>query len=372
MKRFHLIFIILMFFCFQKNQQAQNAVLIKNIEYDVPIINKELCQGSELSETDWWKRNIETSKRWYFQQALLNKALNGQIKVYDENEKELNIAAVTKLVSFSDTVRLARSKPPYGFYDTVYTKYISPSEIHSIRFRETWYYDTITYKITKEITQYSPLITLDKAIKVQNKTKYVTQDIPLFWIKTNPNEDKKDYITLTGYILYNCPIYYNMPVAMPQFGNLVNISTDTMSRKIYTWDLMFAAISNNIKAYLSTDINDYYVYVIDSMAAFSKLEILELAAKCDTIRMERATPPHEFADSVICTVKDIDGLTMLRFHEKWLLNPNTMELQKEVIALSPCEEVKSVDGSFKGIRPLFTVFFENAVRCFKESFFIDD
>lgn len=351
---------------FPRILHAQNQVLIKSIEYDVPIINKDLCQGSELSETDWWKRNIETSKRWYFQQAILNKAIDGQIKVYDDNGNELNTVAITKLVTFSDTVRLARSKPPYNFYDTIISKYISPSEIHGIRFRETWYYDTISYKITKEITQYSPLITLDKAIKVQNKTKYVTQDIPLFWIKTNPNADIKDYITLTDYILYNCPIYYNMPVAMPQFGNLVNISTDTMSRKIYTWDLMFAAISNNIKAYLSTDINDYYVYVIDSMAAFSKSEIFELAAKCDTLRMERATPPHEFVDSVVCTVKDIDGVTMLRFHEKWLLDPNTMELQKEVMALSPCEEVKNSDGHFKGIKPLFNVMFGKAVRCFKE------
>lgn len=357
--------ILLSLLTFPRILHAQNQVLIKSIEYDVPIVNKDLCQGSELSETDWWKRNIETAKRWYFQQALINKAISGEIKVYDENENELSIAAITKIVSFMDTVMIQRTKPPYNYHDTVYTKYISPSEIHSIRFRETWYYNPKTFQILKEISSYSPLIAVEQTVKFQNKTKTVSKNTPLFWVKCS-SSDRKTITTLTDYIQYNCPVYYNMQVAMPQFGNLVNVSKDTTIRKSYMESLINAVLDQNVKICGITDFSDYYDFTIDSIIPLTDSEIKSVAGSTDTITVTKPNPPYDMFDTVIYKVMEIKNLSMLRFYEKWLIDPKTMELQKEVMALSPCKEVKSSDGYFKGVRPLFTVMFEKAVRCFKE------
>jgi hypothetical protein len=356
--------LLTLFFCTQ-NLQAQNQFLIKSIEYDVPIVNKDLCQGSELSETDWWKRNIETSKRCYFQHALLNKAIDGTIKVYDDKENELSIAAITKLISYSDTVRLARNKPPYSFYDTIYTKYISPSEITSIRFRETWYYDPLSYKITKEINSYSPLIAVEQTVKYQNKTKTISKDTPLFWIKCSNNYHDKTYLTLTDYIQYNCPIYFNMPIEMAQFGNLLNVSSDSLARTTYIRMIIFSALSENTKVYYSSDFSDYYDFRIDSLKTMPIKELFEIIGP-DTTWVVKPNPPYDEFDSVTYKNVDIFDLSMFRFYEKWLIDPETMEMQKVVMALSPCEEVKSVTGEFKGVKPLFTVMFEKPIRCFGE------
>lgn len=370
MKLLQIISVILLLFCFQKNMQAQNPVLLKSIEYDVPIINKDLCQGSELSETDWWKRNIETSKRLYFQQALLNKAIEGQIKVYDNNGNELSTTSVTKLLSYSDTVRMARNKPPYNFYDTVYTKYISPSEIQKIRFREAWYYDPKTFRIIKDIKSYSPLVAIDKTIKVQYKTKTASKDVSLFWIKCNNNsssgsDSDKIYVTLTDYIQYNCPVYHNMQVVMPQFGNLVTVSNDTAQMKSYLNKLLYKIPEEQVKAYNSADFSDYYDYSIDSLITLSYKEFSNIVGP-DTIMVSVTNQPYDENDTVIYKNLDVQNLTVFRFHEKWLLDPITMELQKEVMAVAPCEEVKGSGNSFKGIRPLFNIHFEKPNRCFKE------
>lgn len=365
MKTFFYLSIFFLFFL--NSLQAQNNVLIKNIEYDVPIINKDLCQGSELSETDWWKRNIETSKRWYFQQALMNKALKGEIKVYNYDGNELSHDEIFKKLTYKDTIIKTRTKPPYDKYDTVITKYISPSEIHSLRFREAWYYDTFTFKIRKEISDYSPIIAVDKEVKYQNKTKIISQDMPLFWIKNVGNTDKKNYETLTDYILYNSPIFSNLETSMPQFGNILKVSNDSISRQSYIESLLFSAISEKIKTYPSTNFSDYYTFAIDNMTAFNLSEIQDIAATCDTMEITKNTLPNKVLfDTIICKVKDIKNILLFRFYEKWSLDPKTMSLQKEVVALSPCEVMYNARKEFKGIIPMFTVLFGKAAKCFEE------
>jgi hypothetical protein len=366
MKRLSFIFIIIIFFCFQKNQQAQNSVLIKNIEYDVPIINYDLCEGSTLAETEWWKRNIETSKRWYFQQAIINKAIDGQIKVYDDNGTELSHQALLKLVSFSDTIMIARAEPPYDFYDTVITKFISPAEIHTIRFRETWYYDPNTFQITKEISEYAPMIAFEKEVKVKNQTRYISVDKPLFWIKSDINTDKKHFSELTDFILYNCPVYKNMDVVMPQFGNLVKTSADTLIRSNFIDSLISVVSRNKIKTYFTTDFSDYYDFSIDSMIPLSSAEINDILFLNDTFTMQRTTTPFDQYDTITHMRLPTKYLSMFRFYEKWLFDPKTMELQKEVMAFSPCEVVYNDKGEFKGIKPLFNVMFGKPIRCFIE------
>ena len=157
-----------------------------------------------------------------------------------------------------------------------------------------------------------------------------------------------------------------MPVVMPQFGNLVNISDDTLERRKFIYDFLFAAISSHIKTYPGNEFNDYYVFNIDSMNSYSKKEILDIAARYDTMKVIRSTPPYNKVDTVICAVKNIENISMLRFYEKWMIDPKTMDLQKEVIALSPCETAYNSKKEFKGIRLLFTAMFGKAFRCFKE------
>lgn len=361
----HCSLIVFLLFCiyFQKGLLAQNTLLIKSIEYDVPIINKDLCQGSELSETDWWKRNIESSKRWYFQQALLNNAIAGKIKVYDDKGNEISDINLKKLLTTTDTVMMTRKKPPYNFYDTVITKYISSSEIHSIRFKESWFYDPATYEISKKIESYSPLISVDRTVNVLNKTKTIAKDIPLFWIKCSENSEEKNMVTLTDFILYNCPLYKNTDVIMPQFGHIVNISPDTSERKYYVDTLIGSVSAGKIKSYISADFSGYYDYTIDSLIPLSKKEIEDIAFHHDSLTLTRSVAPYDQYD--IATRSKVHA-SMIRFHEGWLLDPKTMNIKKEVLAVSPCEYVYDKSGNFKGIKPLFLVMFGKPVRCFAE------
>lgn len=343
--------------------QAQNQALINNIEYDVTILNDGLCNGmlsadgSMTSETGWWQRNLESSKRWYLQQMIIKKALKGELKLYDNAGKNLSKSGVEALLNSTDTITYQQTEPPYKFHDTVLIYTLPAYKIKYLRFREKWWYDPKTYCITKEITEYAPVI---ENISTDKKTVTL---VPLFWIK-NSNTDKKNYTLLTEMIEYNSEFKktYKEP---PQLFNTIAISNDTNNRKNFIKSLFDAAGKNSVSVYQVPDFMDYYDYTIDKISPMTKTDLTYLTqGSVDSVKVQRTVPPYNYYDTVITVIPDLNSVKLLRCYEKWYIDKTTLDIKKEVLAIAPCEMAMDETNSFKGLKPLFVLIFGSPLRSF--------
>lgn len=344
---------------------AQN-VLIKSIEYDVPIYNEASCLGP-IQGPVWWKNNLEPSSRWYIENSLIGKAKKGSISVYTNEGKLMRTDEIWKSLWLSiDTIALTRAEPPHDTYDTIIPFELTPDEIQFIRFRETWSYDSKSFSIKKAISEYAPVYKLnlnnpDSSYDPEN-VKYV----PLFWIKCNPkNSSTKNFITLSGFVESNCKIV-NRYINYHEMYNLISVSDDSLGRETYLKDLFRSAQGGSMNIYKPYDVIDYLLYYKDKLEPASANECADLFDHTDTMMFQRPDPPYDEYDSVVRQTLDPKTCGLFRFQEKWLINPSTMEIKKEVISFTPAQIVFDENYELKGFKPLFTIFFSKLNRFFSE------
>lgn len=107
-----IISIFLTLLTFSERLNAQEKVLVKSIEYDVPIYNESTNFGS-FQGPEWWKNNLETSARLFLENSIIKKAKNGSIRVYNDEGKLMSHPDIEKkLISSIDTITLIRPEPP--------------------------------------------------------------------------------------------------------------------------------------------------------------------------------------------------------------------------------------------------------------------
>jgi hypothetical protein len=359
-----LITITLLAFCFRLN--AQDKIFIKNIEYDVPIFNESASMGP-FQGSEWWKNNLETSARVYLEKSMIRKAMNGDINVYDAYGKLLSKADVKKTMTQSiDTITFIRAEPPYDVIDSIIPIEISADEIIFLRFRETWSYDLKSLSIQKTIKEYAPICKVNSNNDDLSYDETNVKYIPLFWIKCNTAEnDGNKFNVLTYLIESNCKIDNRLP-NYPGFYNLTAISTDSFSRKAFISELCDSAQKGDIAIYRPLEVTEYLLYNRDVLEKLNKKQKDSLFRTNSMIRPPSDEPPYDNYDSVVYENFDPNTIALLRFQEKWLINPSTLEIKKEVISIIPAQILYIEESNIAGIKPLFAVFFSKVSRLFPE------
>lgn len=187
MKKFAIIILLFMmpgvyFSCKNKNIDTDKTILAEKIQYPVFI------KSPYIEETEWWRENMEGSKREKFVNLLLDAAFNGKVKVYDYLDNHpMSDEELKQISSKSDTLTMMRSSPPYDEFDTVVTQQLDRRNIHRITFLEEWYFDEDHFSMEKKVVGIAPALT------VYLDSNEVKGYQPLFWIyldKKYPEKNK--------------------------------------------------------------------------------------------------------------------------------------------------------------------------------------
>jgi hypothetical protein len=185
MKKINLGFtiLVLIVFCHACNGPAgkEKRVIADLIEYPVFIKNP---YGEENGE--YWKENLETSKRLDFVKTLFDWAYTGKVKTFDYlTNQPLNIEQVKSIGNESDTFHINKSVPPYDEMDTVIQKKLDFNLIHKLKFLEKWSFDEDNFLLEKKLIGIAPALTVfaDSATIKGYK--------PLFWIYFDKEYIKK-------------------------------------------------------------------------------------------------------------------------------------------------------------------------------------
>jgi hypothetical protein len=119
-------------------------------------------------------------------------------------------------------------------------------------------------------------------------------------------------------------IQYDVPIINgdPQMDWWVN-NIEGSIRDPFTQRILKAALDGEVKVF------DYYFYPL------SPNEIV--ANSSDTVyqTLRRTNPPYEEFDTMIVRTIDYQDIVKIRFLEEWTWEPNTLEIDKKVIALGP-------------------------------------
>jgi|WetSurMetagenome_2_1015567.scaffolds.fasta_scaffold114690_2 hypothetical protein len=351
-------FIIIQFLCCHITH-AQNKTLIKSIEYDVPIFNEfSYNLNSGRAYSDWWDGNIETSKLLPFQKEVIEKASNGEIKVYDGAGNQLTLKDVNQIISRPDTLRYQRLTPPFDIYDTIVFEKIYPGDVQYLRFREQWVYDSNTFKITKQISEYSPVW-----VEYNQENKKTGKTIALFWIKCN-KDSNKDFKPFTDLIGYN--LLLNNKVNISYLNKFKTISDDTLSRKQFFSAFTNAAENGKMKIYEDYDIENFYNYDSDIILPLNKISAYLKFNLIDTLHLFKSYPPYDEYDTIIIDRLDRNNIIGLMFNESWLIDTKTLEIKKEILGFSTLiDDIYNYDEEFIGIKKLFYYSFDRPFRFFE-------
>lgn len=313
---------------FSFHLQSQSKLLINSIEYDVPIFNElsyDISYGKEYS--DWWDRNIETSRRSSFQKAIIEKATKGEIKVYNDEGNILTLKDINQILSSKDTVKYQRTSVPFDIYDTIITARLYTGDIQYLRFKEQWYFDTNTFKISKQISEYAPVW-----VECNHDNKKTGKSKALYWIKYNKSS-QKNFKPLTDLIGY-C-ISLDNDTVLPNFIKFKSISDDTLLLSQYFYSLINNAENGKIKIYEYSEIENFFNYNIDSAKALLQNEVYLKFNFTDSVQLQKQEPPYYFYDSLILTKLDTCKILGLKFLERWFIDEKTLEINKEILGFVP-------------------------------------
>jgi hypothetical protein len=161
------------------DSKTGKSLITERIEYPVFIKSP---YGED--QGDWWKENIETSKRTDFVNMLLDWAYSGKVATFDFlTNKPLTPEQVKAIGNESDTIKVTDVNPPYDEKDTIITQKLDIRLIHKIKFLEEWSFDAENHTITKKILGIAPTVT------EYADSSEIKGYRPLFWMYFD-----KDYI----------------------------------------------------------------------------------------------------------------------------------------------------------------------------------
>ena len=336
--------------------RAQDRTFVKEVVYDVPIFNALAYTVNDgFVYGDGWEGNIESMARIPFQHMMVTKALTGAIKVYDEKGNVLSIDQVRVVLSANDTVHCQRLTPPFDEYDTIYEVGINPEEILWIRCKEQWTYDPLHLEIKKRIIAYAPLI-----CRYDRQGKPMGDLQALFWIRCG--SDLKKTVILTPLMVYRLPIDKNL--REPGITKGMQISGDSLTAREYFTTLCNAIESGKQRIYESAKVYHYFRWTLDSIDFMPVKMASEKIYHIDTIKLTHPYPPYDDYDTLVPVRYTADGIVGMQFFERWILDPETMQLNKEVLGVDILEGLYDFEGVLEGSRSYFYVAFKNPERNF--------
>jgi hypothetical protein len=155
-----------------KDDNTGGTIITEKIEYPVFIKSPYPEENG-----DWWKENIETSKRTEFVEMLMDWAYSGKVGAYDFLTNEpLTVEQVKQIGNERDTIRVTKTYPPYDEMDTVIQQKLDLRLIHKIKFLEEWSYNLTDHSFSKKVLGIAPTLTMyDDSADLKGYR-------PLFWM----------------------------------------------------------------------------------------------------------------------------------------------------------------------------------------------
>ena len=146
----------------------------ERIQYDVTIKNEQ--QTTNDKQLNWWKDNLETSKREKLIDLIFESALSGKIKTYDYFNEIITLKNLQKSLYRVDTISSLRPNPPYDKVDTIIHRDTDKKMITRLRFMEEWYIGDESFSMTKVVKGINPIL------KVYDMSGDLKGYMPLFWL----------------------------------------------------------------------------------------------------------------------------------------------------------------------------------------------
>lgn len=330
MKRNYLFFmlILLIFLTLSScdlTSKRKTKLLTERIEYKAVIKSPD-------PDFNWWIQNIEGSKREVFIKQIMNAAIIGKVKVYDNNNNVISPVVLKNSLGIVDTVTLKRAKEPFDFFDTIIVTKFDFDDVGIIQFREQWLVGEDEFFIEKKINGFGLC------------SEKFSSGKPVFWIYPDSNhtisDDKRSKI-LTGRIQYDVPIVTIEPNQKWWDQNI-----ESSKREPFLNSLMEAAFSGKYKLY------DYFNNII------TKEEVLAMNRRVYTLAIQKAVEPYEWYDTVVVSEFDPKDIKKIRFLEEWYLDEPGFGFRKNILGISPIVASFDETGSFRGYKPLFWIYFD--------------
>ncbi len=89
-------------------------------------------------------------------------------------------------------------------------------------------------------------------------------------------------------------------------------------------------------------------------------ELLAGIEKADTLHPQRTYPPYDFYDTVIVKKFNTSDIKKIRLKEDWFFDKQRSMLEVRIIGICPIIDQYNDDGSYKGPKPLFWIYFPEA------------
>ncbi|MCF8299297.1 MAG: hypothetical protein K9J13_17240 [Saprospiraceae bacterium] len=298
-----LVVIIALLFCIscknteepEKKSIAENAIILENLEYSVPITKINL---EDNYSGDWFYNNIPISKRRGFVYRILKEIKEGKIDIFDNEGNKIDTTDY-KTINYSiDTVYYQWYNPNdlNDVRDTfvIQKNYLEIDNIKYLKFIEDWYCDTIENTIKKDVKQIAFCAAPPKTAEKNSKP------VVLFWIKLNKQESLSDN-----------------PFILTQF--------------IYTILDIDKAVSNE---QLASVTDKWYVFYksIYTKAIKNEIEVYQFNLFDPSLKnsIENEKLEAEFIDSIKTTIDSTDNITKT-------IVINNIEIPENLLAVSLME-----------------------------------
>lgn len=96
-------------------------------------------------------------------------------------------------------------------------------------------------------------------------------------------------------------------------------------------------------------------------------EVMKQLESADTMQMQRDYPPYDFFDTVIVKKFDTRDIKRFRIKEDWFFDKQRSMLEVRIIGICPITEIYDEQGSLRGFKQLFWIYFPEARPVFAKS-----
>ncbi len=110
----------------------------------------------------------------------------------------------------------------------------------------------------------------------------------------------------------------------------------------------------SITAYDATSPTDEFISPMSYKELISKVE------KADSMQLQRGYPPYDFYDTVIVKKFNTADIKKVRIKEDWFFDKQRSMLEVRIIGVCPVVDVFNDDGTYRGQRALFWIYFPEA------------
>ena len=319
---------------------SQDKILSKKIVYEVDIMKPRIEQTKQKDSIVY---DYIVDRRFWWQSI---DAIMADIRL-----GKMNLMSFEHdTISYNNVVKNLKAAYKKQFNDSLSDKGVNKlleEEIRAIRFEEEWTYNPETMLINKRVIGYNPLITKDSIMLVdvdKNDSELKPKQFFRFelgWIYPLGTPTLKDTLCIARNIHFTIPIYNPKPYHWWDSHLEAEYSVP------YFESYIQKAEEGKIRVYAEPISTETY-----NKAEIIKRRQFEMKIALDNV--DKAGNSSE-KDTIIKGNYNSDNISNLRFGDEWFFDIKTKQFIKMANYVSPMVEIKGLDGSSRGLMPIYYI-----------------